>query len=227
MKLSHFGLSFACAGALALTQVAGAQTYGGQSQTGQGAYGQQGSQGMQHAQPLSSRDQQFLKEAAESNLASIKSAQIAQQKATDPNVKRFAEEQLRTHQNMQTQLNQIAQQHNMTLPTQMSSADQREYNKLANLSGSQFDREYSKWVADTQQKMLKDYRKESQSGQNTQLKTFASSHVTTIQNDMQTAQNLERGGAAAAGQADGMGQQDQTQQDQNQGQSQPDQNNPY
>ncbi len=227
MKLAKFGLSVACAGALALTQVAGAQTYGGQSQPTQGTYGQQGSQG---AMKLSKTDSDFLKNAAESNMAAIKAGQLAQQKATDPNVKRFAQQQVQTHQNMYSQLNQIAQMHNVTLPTKLSSSDQKEYNKLSSASGNEFDKDYTRWSSEKSQKAAEAYQKEAQSGQNPTLKNYASTNLSTIQNQMQTAQGLERSTSSAAGQTDGTrDQQQQQQQSDQQDQSQPDQSqsNPY
>lgn len=228
MKLVNFGLSVACAGALALTQVAGAQTSGGQDQSTQGSYGQQGSQG---AMKLSRTDSDFLKKAAESNIASIKAGQLAQQKATDPNVKRFAQQQVQTHQNMYNQLNQIAQMHNVTLPTKLSSSDQKEYNRLSSESGKTFDKEYTRWSAEKDEEAVKSFQKEAQSGQNPTLKSFASTHVTTIQGEMQTAQGLERGASSAAGQMDGTSDQQQQQQqsDQQDQSQQPDQSqrNPY
>ncbi len=228
MKLVNFGLSVACAGALALTQVAGAQTSGDQDQSTQGSYGQQGSQG---AMKLSKSDSDFLKSTAETNMAAIKNGQLAQQKATNPNVKRFAQQQVQTHQSMYNQLNQIAQQHNVTLPTQLSSTDRKEYNRLSSASGSQFDQEYTRWSAQRDDMVAKSLQKESQTGQNPAIKSFASSNLPTIQSQMQTAQSLERGASSAAGQMDGTSDQQQQQQQQpsDQQQSQPDQSqsNPY
>jgi putative membrane protein len=217
MKLANFGLSIACAGALALTQVAVAQTSGGQGQ-----YGQQGSQTMK----LSRTDKDFLKDAAETNLSSIKAGQLAQQKATDPNVKRFAQQQVQTHQNMYNQLNQFAQMHNVTLPTKMSSSDQREYDRLTSASGNEFDKDYTRWSADKSQKAVESFQKEAENGQNPTIKNYASTNLSTIQNQMQTAQGLERSTSSAAGQMDGTSQQ---QSDQHHDQSQPDQSqsNPY
>jgi len=151
---------------------------------------------------LSRTDKDFLKESAEASLSAIKSGQLAQQKATDPNVKRFAQQQVQTHQNIYNQLNQIARQHNVTLPSQMASRDQRDYDKLADKSGNEFDREYTQWSADHSQKAVQEFQKEAEHGQNPDLKNLASSYLPTMQNQMQTAQGLERG-SSAAGQMDG------------------------
>ncbi|MGE5567508.1 MAG: DUF4142 domain-containing protein [Rhodospirillales bacterium] len=165
---------------------------------------------------LSRADKDFLKESAEASLSAIKSGQLAQQKATDPNVKRFAQQQVQTHQNIYNQLNQIARQHNMTLPSQVSSRDQKDYDKLAGKSGNEFDREYAQWSADHSQKAVQEFQKEAEHGQNPDLKNLASSYLPTMQNQMQTAQGLERS-SAAAGQTDGTmhGQDQSDQPDQN------------
>jgi putative membrane protein len=182
MKLVNFGLSIACAGALALTQVAAAQTHSGQQQgMGQGSV------------TLSRTDQEFLKNAAEGDIAVIRTSRLAVQKATNPNVKQYAQQQADKHEEMYDDLKKMAEDHNMTLPTQMSEQDQKDYDKLSAASGNQFDQDFSRWSAQAHQKSLRIYRKEAQSGQNPQLKAYASSNMAVIQQHGQTAQSLERG----------------------------------
>jgi putative membrane protein len=175
-----------------------------------------GSQGSQQGQTsFSSHDKKFVKAAAEDSMAAIKIGQLAEQKTTNPNIKRFAQQQVQTHQSMHNQLQPIAQQSNVTLPTQLNSRDQKEYNRLSSLSGTQFDQDYTRWAAQSHQRALDAFQQESRSGQNAQLKTFASNSTPTIQRNLQMAQSLERGGgAAAAGHADGTTQQQQQQSDQ-------------
>lgn len=222
MKLKNLGLSIACAGALALTQVAGAQT------SNQGSYGSQGQMGGQAG--LSSRDQAFLSTAGESNMAAIKMGRLAEQKTTDPKIKQFAQQQVQSNQTMNNDLKRIAQQKGMSLPSHLNSTDQSEYNRLSSASGSQFDQEYTRWAANHSQQAVKTFQKEAQHGQNADIKNFASANTSTVQNQYQMARSLQHGGGAAtAGQADGQSQGQQPMQGGDQGQSgqQPQQNNPY
>ncbi len=220
MKLTKLVLSTACAGALALTQVAGAQT------SDQGSYGSQGQMGGQAGQ-ISSRDHAFLSTAGESNLAAIKIGQLAEQKSTNPSIKNFARQQVQSAQTMNYDLQRIAQPKGMTLPSQLNSTDQSEYTRLSTASGSQFDQEYTRWAAKHSQAALKTFQKEAQHGQSADIKNFASANTSTIQHQYQMAQSLQHGGgAAAAGQADGQSQQPMPS-DQGQSSQQPQQHNPY
>ncbi len=69
---------------------------------------------------LSSADRNFATKSASGGLAEIQAAQIAKQKAESPQVKAFADRMISDHTQANNDLQQIAQQENLTLPTEPS-----------------------------------------------------------------------------------------------------------
>jgi len=61
-------------------------------------------------------DQHFIAEAAKGNRAEVQLGQMMVSKASDPNVKQFAEMMVDDHTKALNQLQQLAQNKNMTLP---------------------------------------------------------------------------------------------------------------
>ncbi len=88
--------------------------------------------------------QTCIKEAAKMNMATIKLAQLASQRAENPELKRFAQQLEQDHKKSQTDLQQLAGKHNVTLPTELDEKCKQEISKLEQLSGREFDREFAK-----------------------------------------------------------------------------------
>jgi putative membrane protein len=73
-------------------------------------------------------DQSFVKEAAEGGLAEVELGQLATEKTSNPEVKRFAQRMINDHSKANDQLKQIAVQKGIDLPTEPSGqaeSDQR------------------------------------------------------------------------------------------------------
>jgi uncharacterized protein (DUF305 family) len=82
-----------------------------------------------HAQTINnaSQDNQFPKNAAQNNLAEMKLANLAEQKATSQDVKSFAQEIEKDHRQAENQLKDVAQKENITLPSSPNAKQQQEY----------------------------------------------------------------------------------------------------
>jgi putative membrane protein len=133
-------------------------------------------------------DQHFMKEAADGGMAEVELGQMASDKATNPDVKEFAQRMVKDHSQANDQLKQIAMQKGVTLPTSPSAKNEATKNKLSKMSGDAFDKAY---MAD----MLKDHKtdiaafqKESSSGKDPDVKQFASQTLPTLQDHLKQAQ---------------------------------------
>src|SRR5690349_20135678 len=98
---------------------------------------------------LSSGDTKFVKEAAEGGMAEVELGRLAATHATSDQVKQFGQRMVDDHGKANNQLMELAQRHNITVPTILTGKHKSEYDRLSKLSGDQFDREYVKlMVAD-------------------------------------------------------------------------------
>src|SRR5688500_19526882 len=70
-----------------------------------------------------------ITEAAKMNMATVKFAQLASQKAENSELKRFSRTLEADHKSAQTKLEKIAKKHNVTLPTSLDAKCEAELSK--------------------------------------------------------------------------------------------------
>ena len=95
----------------------------------------------QPAQPtqLSHADQAFVAAAAQNSMVQLQDAQLATQRAASPQVRQLAQRLVTDQTAANDALQQIAQQHNLTLPAQPSPIQAAQGQRLTPLYGQSFD----------------------------------------------------------------------------------------
>lgn len=88
------------------------------------------------------QDAHFLRQAAHSGHAEVESSQLAQSKASNPQVRAFAARMIQDHTRVNAELAQLARSKGIDVPTQPSPAQRSRIQALAALSGDAFDRQY-------------------------------------------------------------------------------------
>jgi putative membrane protein len=137
---------------------------------------------------LTASDQVFIKKAAEGNLAEMQMGQLGQQKATDPDVRRLADELVSEHDRNQKQIQSLAQQSGVTLPTSLSAEDRAEKERLEKLSGAEFDREFASHMASEHQRDIAEFQKQASTTKDPSVKSYAESTLPTMQKHLQMAE---------------------------------------
>ena len=155
----------------------------------------------QGASTLSSSDRSFITKAAEGGMAEVELGQLASQKASDPQVKQFAQRMVADHGKANDQLKQIASSKNVQLPTDMPAAARRERDRLSKLSGAQFDREYMSHMTSDHKKDTSLFRSTARSAKDADVKQFASSTLPTIEEHLQMAQSIAKSTKSSASKA--------------------------
>jgi putative membrane protein len=133
-------------------------------------------------------DQHFMKEAAEGGMAEVELGQLAADKASSPDVKDFAQRMVKDHSQANDQLKQIATKKNVTLPTSPSAKDEMTKKKLSKMSGDGFDKAYMADMVKDHKKDIAAFEKESNSGQDPDVKQFATQTLPTLQDHLKQAQ---------------------------------------
>jgi len=94
-------------------------------------------------------DKKFLAMAAQSDQNEIALSKLAEQKATNPAVKAFAEKMITEHMKMTESMKPFGESWSLTPPTGPDADHQKELDKISGLSGADFDKEYiSQMVTD-------------------------------------------------------------------------------
>jgi putative membrane protein len=139
---------------------------------------------------LARGDRSFMMKAAQGGIAEVELGQIAAQKATDPQVKEFAQRMVDDHSKANDKLKQVASSKNVVLPNDLPSDAKREADKLSKLSGTQFDKEYMKDMLSDHKKDVSLFRSTAKSAKDSDVKQFASETLPTIEQHLQMAQSI-------------------------------------
>ncbi|GAB3461856.1 hypothetical protein GCM10027321_22870 [Massilia terrae] len=104
-----------------------------------GASGASGSTG---SSSLSKADEKILKDMAQANIDEIEAAKLAQSKSQNDQVKTFAQQMIDDHSKALNDVQQVAQQKGVTLPTEPDAKHKAMSAKLEAMSGTAFDKAY-------------------------------------------------------------------------------------
>jgi putative membrane protein len=141
---------------------------------------------------LSSTDRNFIMKAAEGGMAEVELGQLASQRASDPQVKQFAQRMVADHTKANDQLKKIAAAKNVQLPTDLPAAEKRQRERLSKLSGEEFDREYMSHMTSDHKKDTSLFRSAAKSARDSDVKQFASTTLPTLEEHLQMAQSIAR-----------------------------------
>jgi putative membrane protein len=139
---------------------------------------------------LNATDRDFVQRAASGGMAEVQAAQLAQQRASTPQVRQFAARMITDHTQANDELQQIAQDANLTLPTKPTGKDALAGQRLGALNGAAFDQAYAQEELRDHQQDVALFRKEAASGQDPALKAFAQKMLPILQQHLQLAQIL-------------------------------------
>jgi putative membrane protein len=134
-----------------------------------------------------SSDTEFATQAAQSSIAEVARAQMALQKASNEEVKQYAQKIIDDHTNANNQLKDLAAQKGMTLPTEISAEHKAIADRLSGLSGAGFDSEYMTVEVRDHEKAVDLFQNEAQNGADQELKSWAGTMTPHLQAHQQTA----------------------------------------
>ena len=89
-------------------------------------------------------DEYFAMRAYAEGLAEISMSQLATSRATQQNIREFAERMVRDHTKCNNNIVELARQKGIALPATLDAVSNAAINRLATMSGSDFDRAYLK-----------------------------------------------------------------------------------
>jgi putative membrane protein len=130
----------------------------------------------------------------------VKLGQLASEKATNADVKKFGQMMVDDHTKANTQLMSIAQQAGVTAPKDLKPQDQAFYDRLSKMSGDEFDHAYMRYMLADHQKDVAEFKKASTSASDASVKQFATDTLPVLEKHLQDARSITKkiGGGAEA-----------------------------
>ncbi|MFT3859035.1 MAG: DUF4142 domain-containing protein [Aquabacterium sp.] len=143
------------------------------------------------AHKLDRTDAGFLKDAAEAGLAEVEAGKTAAGKATNPDVKAFAQKLVDDHTKAHAELATLAANKNVKLPTDPSMVDKAKLKVLAMREAASFDKHFIKTMGvEAHEDAIKRFEKEIRDGKDADVKAFASKILPALQEHLQMAKDL-------------------------------------
>ncbi len=147
---------------------------------------------------LSSSDKEFLRKSAQDSLLEYASAQLAVQKAQNPQVVQYALRLMDDHAQYNKQLMQLARQKQVELPVTLDKEGSSKLRRLMRLQGSQFDRQYTQETAQANQSDVQDLQRASSSIKDPDIQSFIAQTLPVQQQHLQLAQGLPSGSTSGS-----------------------------
>lgn len=148
---------------------------------------------MKAAGALSSSDQKFVNEAAMGGMLEVELGQMAVQKASSDDVKRFGQRMVDDHSKAGDELKQLASQKGFVLPADDQKAMAKEQgvkDKLSKLSGADFDRAYMDMMVKDHVKDVKEFEDASSKAKDADVKAWAAKTLPTLRDHLQMARDV-------------------------------------
>jgi len=135
--------------------------------------------------------QDFVTEAAQSDMFEIASSKLATQKS-DSAVKDFATQMIADHTKTSEQLKSEAQPANLVVPTVMDSGMQSKLDKLTTLNGGDFTKQYMDYQVSAHKDAVSLFQRYGKGGDNAKLKGWAVTTLPALQHHLDMAQGLDK-----------------------------------
>ncbi len=135
-------------------------------------------------------DAEFAKKAASGGLAEVEMGKIAKDRATDPDVKQFAERMITDHGKANEELEKVAKEANLSIPTRPDAEEQKHIDMLRDYKGADFDKMYIKHMVEDHERDVKEFTRAARECKNDKLKAFAEKTLPTVKEHLEMAKKI-------------------------------------
>jgi len=139
---------------------------------------------------LSSTDKGFAMKAAMGGMTEVQLGQMATQKASSEDVKKFGQRMVDDHSKANEELKAWASGKGVTLPSGPDAKQKSMMDRLSKLSGADFDREYMKAMVKDHKEDISLFERQASSGRDTELKSFAGKTLPTLREHQTMANDV-------------------------------------
>jgi putative membrane protein len=143
---------------------------------------------------ISPKTEDFVKEAASSDMFEMQSSKLAVERATDDRVKTYAQQMIADHEKTSTEMKSMVQAANLKveIPTAMLPTHQKMMDKLTGLNGADFTKQYVDDQVTAHKEAVNLFERYGKGGEDEQLKNWASKTLPSLQHHHHMAQELDK-----------------------------------
>jgi putative membrane protein len=133
---------------------------------------------------------QFVMKASESGLAEVNLSRLAEERASDPEVKKFAQHMVQDHTKANQELLGVVNRKQLRAAQQMDRKHQELMDKLTQMRGADFDRAYMDAMVKDHEETVSLFQAASKGMDDSDLKGFASKTLPTLQEHLKMAKEV-------------------------------------
>ena len=149
-----------------------------------------GSFSLMSAQGLSEQDQKFVQNAAKGGMMEVHMGQLGMERGASPGVKSLSQHLINDHKAANQELAALAKQKGVSLPG--DDAQMAASMPFATKSGDDFDKAFARAAVEDHQKDIAEFEKEARSGNDPDLKNWASKTLPTLRAHLAEAQSITK-----------------------------------
>ena len=142
------------------------------------------------ASELSRSDRSAMEKMAQSDMAEVQAGKVAQQKASNPEVKKYAEHMVQEHSKALEEGKQLASTKGVTPPKETDRKHRNALEKLERTDRDSFDRAYMRQMVQDHEDALKLVRKTAKDAKDPQLKAHAEKMAPHIEEHLAQARKI-------------------------------------
>lgn len=140
---------------------------------------------------VDSGDRRLMTRAAQMGIAEVAASKVAMEKASRPEVKKFAEHMVKEHEKSNSDLKQIASSKGVSLPTSPDARHQEALKNMRGMSGEKFDRQYMEQAGVKDHKAALDlFQDGANKAKDPELKAYFEKNATHIKQHLAMAQDI-------------------------------------
>lgn len=132
----------------------------------------------------------FLKKAADGGLAEVDAGKMGEEKASNPDVKRFASMMVNDHTGANAEVKKLAGERNVELPTAPSDENKQKAAKISGRKGKEFDKAYMDMMVEDHKKTIGLFEKAQSDSKDEQVKAFIVSTLPKLKMHLDSAQAI-------------------------------------
>jgi putative membrane protein len=148
--------------------------------------------GVNSALGITPKTEDFIEEAATSDMLEIEAAKIAQQKG-DADEKKFAEQMIADHTKTSSELKgMVPTELTPAIPTSLDDSSQKKLDKLRNAEPEDFAGDYDPMQVSAHKDAVSLFERYAKGGDNPKLKDWASKTLPALQHHLQMAELMNK-----------------------------------
>ena len=137
-------------------------------------------------------DHTFVMKAAHGGLAEVEMGRLAQERGSSAKVKDFGKRMVDDHTRLNNDLEKVAKDKGITLPTAPDAKETAAKDRLSKLSGAAFDRAYMADMVRDHKEDVAEFQKEADHGGDADIKALASKALPTLQEHLKMAEETSK-----------------------------------